>query len=255
MADRAAELPSDLTDEQRKAAIAQIKAEETKKRSSGVAGFDYTFSVPKSVSVLWGVADAGTQALIVEAHHQAVAEVLDFMEREVAATRRGVAAGDGAVMQADIIGVAATAYDHWDSRLGDPQLHTHVVISNKVKTTEDGRWRSLDGRPMFEARRRDLRALQRRARRPPDPAVRHRVGAAGPWGGPEPGLGDRARPRGADPRVLQPVHATSSMEKDRLIAEYIERTGHRPSTAKIIQLRAKATSRPGPRRRSTRLPT
>ena len=30
-------------------------------------------------------------------------------------------------------------------------------------------------------------------------------------------------------------------EKDRLIAEYIERTGHRPSSAKVIQLRAKAT--------------
>ena len=54
-------------------------------------------------------------------------------------------------MQADVIGVAATAYDHWDSRLGDPQLHTHVVISNKVKTTEDGRWRSLDGTAMYEA--------------------------------------------------------------------------------------------------------
>ena len=84
--------------------------------------------------MLWGVADAGTQALIVEAHHAAVAEVLDFIEREVAATRRGVAAGDGAVAQVDVVGVAATAYDHWDSRAGDPQLHTHVVISNKVKT-------------------------------------------------------------------------------------------------------------------------
>jgi hypothetical protein len=39
-----------------------------------VAGFDLTFSVPKSVSVLWGLADPGTQAWIVEAHHAAVAE-------------------------------------------------------------------------------------------------------------------------------------------------------------------------------------
>ena len=127
------------------------------------------------------------------------------MEREVVATRRGVAAGDGAVMQADVIGVAATAYDHWDSRLGDPQLHTHVVISNKVKTTEDGRWRSLDGRPDVRGQRADLRALQRRAGRPHDPAVRHRVGAAGARGGAQPGLGARARPRDAHPRVLQPV--------------------------------------------------
>ncbi|MFD1826776.1 MULTISPECIES: relaxase domain-containing protein [Mumia] len=53
--------------------------------------------------------------------------------------------------EADVVGVAATAYDHWDSRLGDPQLHTHVVISNKVKTVADKRWRSLDGRPMHAA--------------------------------------------------------------------------------------------------------
>ena len=219
----------------------QIKAEESKKPSSGVAGFDYTFSVPKSVSALWGVADAGTQALIVEAHHQAVAEVLDFMEREVAATRRGVAAGDGAVMQADVIGVAATAYDHWDSRLGDPQLHTHVVISNKVKTTEDGRWRSLDGRPDVRGERADLRALQRGARRPPHPTVRDRVGAAGPRREPEPGLGACARPRDADPRVLQPVPPHRQGEGPAHRGVRRARHGHRPSPAKIIQLRAKAT--------------
>jgi conjugative relaxase-like TrwC/TraI family protein len=50
-----------------------------------------------------------------------------------------------------VAGVAATAYDHWDSRCGDPQLHTHVVISNKVTTLLDGKWRSLDSRPMHAA--------------------------------------------------------------------------------------------------------
>ena len=47
--------------------VAQIEAEETERGNRrAVAGFDYTFSVPKSVSVLWGVADAGTQALIAQ---------------------------------------------------------------------------------------------------------------------------------------------------------------------------------------------
>ena len=128
-----------------------------------VAGYDLTFSVPKSVSALWGVADEGTQALIVEAHHRAVADVLDLVEREVAATRRGVSAGNGAVAQADVVGVIATAFDHWDSRLGDPQLHTHVVVSNKVQTTEDGRWRSLDGRPLHASVVAPVGALQRGA--------------------------------------------------------------------------------------------
>ena len=240
MADRAAELPADLTDKQRKEALDQIKAEESAKASSGVAGFDFTFSVPKSVSALWGVVDAGTQALIVEAHHQAVAEVLDFMEREVVGTRRGVAAGDGAVMQADIIGVAATAYDHWDSRLGDPQLHTHVVISNKVKTTEDGRWRSLDGRPLFEAN---------------VPISEHYNAVLADRMTRLFGIEWEQRDRGAERNQaweLAPVPETLirefssrashiDREKDRLIDEYIERTGHRPCSAKLIQLRAKAT--------------
>src|SRR5690625_5510733 len=70
------------------------------------------------------------------------------MEREVAATRTGATAGDGAVAQVDVTGLVATAFDHFDSRAGDPHLHTHVVISNKVQTVLDGKWRSLDGRPM-----------------------------------------------------------------------------------------------------------
>ncbi|WP_231252765.1 MobF family relaxase, partial [Nocardioides furvisabuli] len=152
VAARVSNLPRDLSDEQRREAAATIAREEVAVGTRrAVAGYDFTFSVPKSVSALWGVADEGAQALILEAHHQALYEVVAFLEREVATTRRGVDAGDGAVAQADIVGIVGTAYDHWDSRLGDPQLHTHVVISNKVKTAEDGRWRSLDGRPLHAA--------------------------------------------------------------------------------------------------------
>ncbi|RAG74270.1 conjugal transfer protein, partial [Burkholderia multivorans] len=132
--------------------VAAIEAEETARGSRrAVAGFDYTFSIPKSARVLWAVADAGTQALIGEAHHAAVAEVVAFIEREVAATQLRATGPDGAVAQVNVAGVVATAFDHYDSRAGDPHLHTHVVISNKVQTAQDGKWRSLDGRPMHAA--------------------------------------------------------------------------------------------------------
>lgn len=36
--------------------------------------------------------------------------------------------------QVDVAGLIATAFDHYDSRAGDPQLHTHVVIATKAKT-------------------------------------------------------------------------------------------------------------------------
>jgi len=125
-------------------AIAQIEAEEAARGTRrAVAGFDFTFSIPKAASVVWAVADAGTQAIIADAHHAAVAEVVAFMEREIAATRVGATGRDGAVAQVGVGGLIATAFDHYDSRAGDPHLHTHLVISNKVQTLRDGKWRSL----------------------------------------------------------------------------------------------------------------
>src|SRR5690606_18524324 len=120
-------------------------------RRRAVAGYDFTFSLPKSASVLWAVADADTQAKIAAAHHQAIEDVLAFMERELAATRAGEAARNGAVAQVEVTGLIAAAFDHFDSRAGDPQLHAHVVVSNKVRTVFDGKWRSLDGRPLHAA--------------------------------------------------------------------------------------------------------
>lgn len=90
IAERVAALAPDLSAAARGREVAVIEAEESARGTRrAVAGYDYTFSIPKSASVLWGVADAGTQSLIVDAHHAAVAEVVAFMEREVAATRAG----------------------------------------------------------------------------------------------------------------------------------------------------------------------
>jgi len=44
----------------------------------------------------------------------------------------------------------AAEFEHWDSRAGDPNLHTHVAVSSKVMGT-DGAWRALDGRPLHSA--------------------------------------------------------------------------------------------------------
>ena len=85
---RTAALDSALRPASRAEAVAAIEAEESERGTRrAVAGFDFTFSIPKSASVLWAVADAGTQALIAGAHHAAVAEVVAFMEREVAPVR------------------------------------------------------------------------------------------------------------------------------------------------------------------------
>ena len=47
--------------------VATIEAEEAERGTRrAVAGYDFTFSVPKSISAIWAVADAGTQSLIAE---------------------------------------------------------------------------------------------------------------------------------------------------------------------------------------------
>jgi TrwC relaxase len=48
-------------------------------------------------------------------------------------------------------GVLAVGFDHRTSREGDPLLHTHLVIVNRVQGP-DGRWTALDGRDLYRHR-------------------------------------------------------------------------------------------------------
>lgn len=107
-----------------------------------VVGFDLTFTAPKSVSVLCALADDATRVIVYDAHRAALAS-LEFVEQRVIRTR----IGDAGRRQVRTRGMVAAAFDHWDTRAGNPNLHTHVVIANKVQGP-DGAWRSLDGRSM-----------------------------------------------------------------------------------------------------------
>lgn len=241
VSDRARNLDPALGETERATEIARIEAEEKARPAKrAVAGYDLTFSVPKSVSVLWGVADATTQEMIVAAHHAAVAEVLAYIEREVAATRAGVTNGNGAVAQVKVQGVAAAAFDHWDSRQGDPQLHTHVVISNKVKTLLDGRWRSLDGRPMHHA----VTAVSAFYNAVLADRLTGAFGLA--WEQRDRGV-DRNRQweiAGVGEELIREFSSRTKqieVEKERMIDAYVAKHGRRPSNATIVELRAQAT--------------
>src|SRR5665647_3443514 len=54
-----------------------------------VVGFDLTFTVPKSASVLWALGDEATRGAVHAAHRAAVDQALEFVERTVARTRVG----------------------------------------------------------------------------------------------------------------------------------------------------------------------
>ncbi|MCX4094561.1 MobF family relaxase [Nocardia sp. alder85J] len=113
---------------------------------TSVAGFDVTFSPVKSVSTLWAVAPRPIARTIEAAHHAAIGDALTYLEKHVARTRLGA----NGVAQVDVEGLVAAAFDHRDSRAGDPDLHTHFVIANRVRTA-DGLWRTLDARMLYRA--------------------------------------------------------------------------------------------------------
>jgi conjugative relaxase-like TrwC/TraI family protein len=126
--------------------IAATIAKESRPRTQTVAGYDLTFSPVKSVSTLWALADPHLAALIEQAHQAAVQDALNFIERHALFTRQG----RNGVRQVNVRGLVAAAFTHRDSRAGDPDLHTHVAVANKVQTL-DGRWLSIDGRVLFKA--------------------------------------------------------------------------------------------------------
>lgn len=121
-------------------------ARESKPKSNSVAGFDMVFTPPKSVSLAWGLGDESLREGVQKAHEAAISDVVKFLEEQVIMTRRGA----GGVRQIDIDGgLIATKFRHYDSRSGDPNLHDHLVISNRVKGS-DGQWSAIDGRTLYQ---------------------------------------------------------------------------------------------------------
>ncbi|MGE3813354.1 MAG: MobF family relaxase [Candidatus Nanopelagicales bacterium] len=147
IADSVAALPESMTDSARAAAVEAITRLEAARRPRvAVAGFDLTFTAPKSASVLWALAHPDVQALVVDAHRAAVRDALAFLEERALFTR----IGHNSIAQVPTRGIVAALFDHWDTRTGDPNLHTHVVVANKVQG-RDGVWRSLDSRALHHA--------------------------------------------------------------------------------------------------------
>ena len=128
------------------AQLAQFVAQNSKAHQKAVAGYDLVFTPPKSVSIAWGLGDEQLRRGIEAAHERAIQDVIRHLEKNVVMTRRG----RNGVRQIDTAGgVIGTKFRHWDSRAGDPNLHDHVVIANRVQGV-DGQWSSIDGRMLYQ---------------------------------------------------------------------------------------------------------
>jgi hypothetical protein len=135
-------------------------------RRDGVAAWDVTFSADKSVSLLWALGDDETRRQVVAAFDEATSQALGYLESVASATRGAAKTpfldNNGAPVLNEngtprchvetwpiaTAGYVAASFTEFTSRADDPQLHTHVVVANKVQGT-DAIWRSIDGRLLF----------------------------------------------------------------------------------------------------------
>ncbi|GLY33438.1 hypothetical protein Kisp02_68030 [Kineosporia sp. NBRC 101731] len=123
----------------------RIRAEEARRKHGSVAGYDLVFAPVKSAALLWALDERQwVQDAVIAAHHEAKDATLAMLEQHAAFTRTGT----NGVAQIETKGLIGVSFDHWDSRDGDPNPHTHVAISNKVQGV-DGIWRTLDGRALY----------------------------------------------------------------------------------------------------------
>lgn len=110
------------------------------------AGYDLTFSAPKSVSTVWATADRETQQAISQAQQRAVEKALDYASKHAFHQREGHA---GSIKVEHASGVAAATFEHGTSREGDPQLHTHALVLNLAENGKridfDTRWKHAAG--------------------------------------------------------------------------------------------------------------
>jgi conjugative relaxase-like TrwC/TraI family protein len=119
------------------------------------AGWDMTFSAPKSVSVLWALSAEPERRAIEDAHREAVRAATGHLEQTAAWTRRG----PGGRIREPTAGLLMAQFDHHTSRESDPQLHTHGFIFN-FAPRRDGSWGSIVSRSLYTAQK-DAGAIYR----------------------------------------------------------------------------------------------
>ncbi len=226
--------------------LARYVTAQTAPKQQTVAGYDLVFSPAKSVSLLWALGGDEARKAVEAAHNEAIAETITFLEKNAVYTRRG----PQGVRQIDVKhGLVATQFRHYDSRAGDPQLHDHVVIANKVRGT-DGKWSSLDGRTLYK--------MNVAASETYNAKVIEKVCASL-------GVSTVARATGGGEPVyevagidLDAIHRASSRRTNiagainRLESEFSDKHGYAPSEKQKIALAQQATLETRPEKKTAR---
>jgi len=210
-----------------------------RQETTAVAGYDLTFTPVKSVSALWAVAPHDVAQVIEGAHQAAVEQCLSWLEDNAAYTRLG----RGGARQVDVRGLIAAAFTHRDSRAGDPNLHTHVAVSNKVQAVGGeaaGRWLALDGRPLHKL----AVAASERYNTRLEALLRDRLGVEFTERAGEPGKRAVREIVGVDERLLKTWSARRLMidvRRGELAGQFQTRHGRPPGPIEAVKLAQQAT--------------
>ena len=108
--------------------------------------YDFTFSPPKSVSL---VGFLGDDERIFEAHARAVQVALKHFEA-FAATRVRVGGAHSERLTGNFV---AAKFTHDTSRALDPHLHTHCIVFNATFDAVENRWKALENYELLRARK------------------------------------------------------------------------------------------------------
>jgi conjugative relaxase-like TrwC/TraI family protein len=150
------------------------RVEAERSTPQAVMFYDLTFSVPKSVTVLWAAysraatdageagdtATAARMSARADAIEQAIAAanrtMLDHVEAQtvsrVGRHAGGTRAGEVSTGRwVDASSLVVAQFAQHTSRERDPQLHTHNAVLNRVQCP-DGEWRAIDGKSLFGAK-------------------------------------------------------------------------------------------------------
>jgi conjugative relaxase-like TrwC/TraI family protein len=209
-----------------------------------VRGFDVTCSAPKSVSVLFAIGDDHVRSEVLAAHDAAVDAALGWIEDHAQCRHRVT----GQIWTVDARGIIAAAFRQHTSRAHDPQIHTHLVVANRVMAP-DGRWLALDARTL-KCDQRTVSALYAAGLRA---ELTARLGVR--WKHVENGVAEMAD---APDEVLAAFsERTRQMEhrRDEKLERFVENLGRRPTGRERWALDREAAIESRPTKTSTDAPT
>lgn len=109
------------------------------------AGWDFTVSAPKSISIM---AIAGGDERVLAAHDKANAAAMSYIESK--AQSRVSVAGEKITINTESLIYAS--FKHYTNRENEAQLHTHNTIANATFDKDTGKWRALKNDEIFRER-------------------------------------------------------------------------------------------------------